>query len=75
MVSSIRCPYVSICECEVVREAAAPKEANDLCCSCFLEFLYTVSRPQKTYAQNRDLSYEVWSHDARIWAVKLKYGL
>ena len=32
MVSGTRCPCVSLCGCEVVRGAAAPEGADDLCC-------------------------------------------
>ena len=32
MVSGTRCPYVSVCGCEVVRGAAGPEGADDLCC-------------------------------------------
>ena len=57
MVSSTRCPYVSVCEWEVVRGAAAPKAP----------MTYTSSVSVIVILLSMDLGVEVWASRLEFW--------
>ena len=55
MVSGTRCPYMSVCECEVVRGAAAPKGPM------------TYASSVSVIVKGMGLEVEIWALRLEFW--------